>query len=143
MNLACLAATQYFKLLGRLKCRFGLNIQESIAAEYIGQLIPEHVQPVFSERRVQQHEIKAGIAQPVQGHHGVSCVYPDLQRPELVAQGSYGCNRSRVGFHHLHVGGTARSNRKSTRLNSSHVKISYAVFCLKKKKQKTLLLDVT
>src|SRR5690606_39303610 len=29
-------------------------------------------------------------------------------------------------------------DRKSTRLNSSHVKISYAVFCLKKKK-KTLL----
>src|SRR5690606_28755193 len=27
----------------------------------------------------------------------------------------------------------ARSDRKSTRLNSSHVKISYAVFCLKKK----------
>src|SRR5690606_39495322 len=26
------------------------------------------------------------------------------------------------------------SDRKSTRLNSSHVKISYAVFCLKKKK---------
>src|SRR5690606_42046582 len=28
-----------------------------------------------------------------------------------------------------------RRDRKSTRLNSSHVKISYAVFCLKKKKQ--------
>src|SRR5690625_5832492 len=27
----------------------------------------------------------------------------------------------------------ARSDRKSTRLNSSHVAISYAVFCLKKK----------
>src|SRR5690606_10920217 len=27
-------------------------------------------------------------------------------------------------------------DRKSTRLNSSHVKISYAVFCLKKKKHK-------
>src|SRR5690606_39788064 len=27
------------------------------------------------------------------------------------------------------------TDRKSTRLNSSHVKISYAVFCLKKKKQ--------
>src|SRR5690606_40298025 len=27
-------------------------------------------------------------------------------------------------------------DRKSTRLNSSHVKISYAVFCLKKKKQR-------
>src|SRR3712207_6933769 len=28
----------------------------------------------------------------------------------------------------------ARSDRKSTRLNSSHANISYAVFCLKKKK---------
>src|SRR5204862_7750556 len=28
-------------------------------------------------------------------------------------------------------------DRKSTRLNSSHVEISYAVFCLKKKKQTT------
>src|SRR5690349_22996214 len=28
----------------------------------------------------------------------------------------------------------ARQDRKSTRLNSSHVEISYAVFCLKKKK---------
>src|SRR3989442_9015368 len=27
------------------------------------------------------------------------------------------------------------SDRKSTRLNSSHVRISYAVFCLKKKKK--------
>src|SRR5438067_9121306 len=30
----------------------------------------------------------------------------------------------------------ARLDRKSTRLNSSHVSISYAVFCLKKKKKK-------
>src|SRR3989442_6701895 len=30
----------------------------------------------------------------------------------------------------------ARLDRKSTRLNSSHVRISYAVFCLKKKKKK-------
>src|SRR5690554_7702012 len=30
----------------------------------------------------------------------------------------------------------ARVDRKSTRLNSSHVRISYAVFCLKKKKKK-------
>src|SRR5438874_10734746 len=29
---------------------------------------------------------------------------------------------------------TQRIDRKSTRLNSSHVEISYAVFCLKKKK---------
>src|SRR2546430_8186731 len=30
----------------------------------------------------------------------------------------------------------AREDRKSTRLNSSHSQISYAVFCLKKKKNK-------
>src|SRR2546427_4843003 len=30
----------------------------------------------------------------------------------------------------------AREDRKSTRLNSSHSQISYAVFCLKKKKKK-------
>src|SRR2546428_6218788 len=30
---------------------------------------------------------------------------------------------------------TRRSDRKSTRLNSSHDQISYAVFCLKKKKK--------
>src|SRR5436309_14824065 len=30
----------------------------------------------------------------------------------------------------------SQTDRKSTRLNSSHVKISYAVFCLKKKKKK-------
>src|SRR5690606_39797053 len=33
-----------------------------------------------------------------------------------------------------HPGIVVPGDRKSTRLNSSHVKISYAVFCLKKKK---------
>src|SRR3712207_8326169 len=32
-------------------------------------------------------------------------------------------------------------DRKSTRLNSSHANISYAVFCLKKKKRTTLRFD--
>src|SRR5262245_62864732 len=32
----------------------------------------------------------------------------------------------------------APRDRKSTRLNSSHLGISYAVFCLKKKKKKTI-----
>src|SRR5258708_24935706 len=35
----------------------------------------------------------------------------------------------------LQLGGDQLSDRKSTRLNSSHQIISYAVFCLKKKKQ--------
>src|SRR5690606_41629200 len=36
-------------------------------------------------------------------------------------------------------GGARLRDRKSTRLNSSHVKISYAVFCLKKKNTRILL----
>src|SRR3712207_8434214 len=35
---------------------------------------------------------------------------------------------------------SGRTDRKSTRLNSSHANISYAVFCLKKKK--TILLTI-
>src|SRR5437667_5664968 len=40
--------------------------------------------------------------------------------------------------------GSARErDRKSTRLNSSHITISYAVFCLKKKKNKHILKQLT
>src|SRR5688572_31582973 len=35
------------------------------------------------------------------------------------------------------IGVVGGRDRKSTRLNSSHSQISYAVFCLKKKKKKT------
>src|SRR2546422_8024498 len=35
----------------------------------------------------------------------------------------------------IHVGAFGSRDRKSTRLNSSHGYISYAVFCLKKKKK--------
>src|SRR5690242_21496737 len=46
-----------------------------------------------------------------------------------------------VGVHLVHRGAVCvrldRRDRKSTRLNSSHMSISYAVFCLKKKKETT------
>src|SRR5256885_13097610 len=38
-------------------------------------------------------------------------------------------------FHLADRGGGGRADRKSTRLNSSHLVISYAVFCLEKKKK--------
>src|SRR2546430_11846020 len=44
--------------------------------------------------------------------------------------------RGAVVKERLHVGGRKGKDRKSTRLNSSHSQISYAVFCLKKKKNK-------
>src|SRR3712207_7565412 len=45
----------------------------------------------------------------------------------------------KIGGHHVHVVGEVL-DRKSTRLNSSHANISYAVFCLKKKKHLYLRL---
>src|SRR2546430_13369249 len=42
-------------------------------------------------------------------------------------------------FDVLPCGRTRVLDRKSTRLNSSHSQISYAVFCLKKKKTRTIL----
>src|SRR5436305_6712868 len=41
------------------------------------------------------------------------------------------------------VGAGVAEDRKSTRLNSSHVRISYAVFCLKKKKTNVAILRST
>src|SRR5690625_7089978 len=65
-------------------------------------------------------------------------------RPDVATAGMGGC-ADRVGPGELLAHGPVRSSRrasghdgqgdrKSTRLNSSHVAISYAVFCLKKKK---------
>ena len=42
---------------------------------------------------------------------------------------------------HPEYGEVPGVDRKSTRLNSSHVVISYAVFCLKKKKNKITTID--
>src|SRR5690625_456332 len=50
-------------------------------------------------------------------------VMPDIMFPEKITVGS----NSIIGYN------TTILDRKSTRLNSSHVAISYAVFCLKKK----------
>src|SRR2546427_1812747 len=40
--------------------------------------------------------------------------------------------------HYITEADVRRIDRKSTRLNSSHSQISYAVFCLKKKKKKEI-----
>src|SRR5688572_33496449 len=62
--------------------------------------------------------------------------------PIFVARATAGDRRPRPTHgpqRHRHRAGTVRlrlraQDRKSTRLNSSHSQISYAVFCLKKKK---------
>src|SRR5260221_7849929 len=55
--------------------------------------------------------------------------YTTLFRSALVHQAC----QVRDGRHGQRHGRSQRADRKSTRLNSSHTVISYAVFCLKKK----------
>src|SRR2546427_5481176 len=55
--------------------------------------------------------------------------------PDAACMGSDGaCQACQARACTLHEAVQARADRKSTRLNSSHSQISYAVFCLKKKK---------
>src|SRR5438034_2550409 len=51
------------------------------------------------------------------------------------AQHHAGTDRHRPRAARRHADGGGPADRKSTRLNSSHTVISYAVFCLKKKKK--------
>src|SRR5688572_30864780 len=59
----------------------------------------------------------------------------ELRALGIVAAGAQRARRGDLGEMHAKVGRAAQ-DRKSTRLNSSHSQISYAVFCLKKKKKK-------
>src|SRR5688572_32004113 len=68
-----------------------------------------------------------------------------LARPELLIRAPRNHPRTKRQPHrrrhaaagHWLVRECRHLDRKSTRLNSSHSQISYAVFCLKKKKKKT------
>src|SRR3712207_8596547 len=59
--------------------------------------------------------------------------WPHARRSQRAARKGWPFDREAAG---------AGSDRKSTRLNSSHANISYAVFCLKKKKI-TKTLEIT
>src|SRR5690349_24234069 len=71
--------------------------------------------------------------------------YTTLFRSRLRHGHHHGTRRGARGRHsrvHLLYGKPLvdhTRDRKSTRLNSSHVEISYAVFCLKKKNRSTLI----
>src|SRR5437868_8137974 len=74
--------------------------------------------------------IRGAVAMPPYNH------ISRRKRAEFVTDRGCGAAPLRgTGYvHRIHLG--EEGDRKSTRLNSSHVSISYAVFCLKKKKKK-------
>src|SRR5438034_3888470 len=58
-----------------------------------------------------------------------------------VPPSSAGILKRPAAVDYQHLSGNEFRDRKSTRLNSSHTVISYAVFCLKKKKKKKTAIE--
>src|SRR5947209_16749457 len=93
---------------------FTLGIEEEFAI----------VDPATRELRSHIHEILEGGKIMLKEQ-----IKPEMHQ-SVVELGTEICDS--IGCARAHV-----IDRKSTRLNSSHANISYAVFCLKKKKTKT------
>src|SRR3712207_7424167 len=74
------------------------------------------------------HRLAERLLQQGREHEG------EHQRRELVVELAEEPAEHAGAQHDPQVEGVAVRDRKSTRLNSSHANISYAVFCLKKKK---------
>src|SRR3712207_8032868 len=74
---------------------------------------------------------RRGAAAAVRGHHASA-----EGRPPVVLGGGAEPERCQAS-EPIPCRASAEQDRKSTRLNSSHANISYAVFCLKKKKPNT------
>src|SRR2546430_13415059 len=55
--------------------------------------------------------------------------------------GGRGGNHGNIAVREQHRQESGNQDRKSTRLNSSHSQISYAVFCLKKKNNTRIIRD--
>src|SRR2546426_7562470 len=84
----------------------------------------------FSFRRLLPEEAHALTNVDDRRRMAVVAEVDDGQEPELIGVARYGpSNEGTTADIGLVV------DRKSTRLNSSHLVISYAVFCLKKKKK--------
>src|SRR5436190_24276167 len=68
-------------------------------------------------------------------HHGLGRTLKDVFQRYKASQGHDLRYQNGFDSQGLHVEVQVEKDRKSTRLNSSHTVISYAVFCLKKKKK--------
>src|SRR6267143_5819743 len=95
----------------------GLDVLVELAGE---------VEPLQHELERGRGRGRLGRAEPGDGR---------LERGELADLADVLARRHRVGDGDDEPA-LERRDRKSTRLNSSHSSISYAVFCLKKKKKK-------
>src|SRR3712207_2752944 len=109
-------------------------------------VIGEHVTNVIENTRA-HIVVKTGITefaeiQKIREKYIIVTRIPIIQNGEVQGALEKVLFRDIKDFNLLYnkIGNMKTKDRKSTRLNSSHANISYAVFCLKKKKNKLLLL---
>src|SRR5205085_3035341 len=114
---------QVFKILDRNKTEVHRN------SDWLAKMNAEDVVRLCSHyrlaRMLEREDFRSRLdkGQPISVHE---LLYPLLTARDAVELQS-----------DLELGATEQKDRKSTRLNSSHSQISYAVFCLKKKKEFT------
>src|SRR5690554_7582135 len=136
--------------------RFALEVQTRFLPEEAGFALvePGHSGILLVNDRAEQAGVKAGMSTS-----SACALHPDLQlisrRPDLEEQGLLDLAQILLGYaaqislkppqgllleiaSMLRLFGGLEPDRKSTRLNSSHVRISYAVVCLKKKKRRLI-----
>src|SRR5690606_39294372 len=111
------------------------------AIGYVGRINAQELQRLTEQGRAANYSGSTHI-----GKLGVEQYYEDLlhgtvgyEKLETNAVGRVIRTLERtppVPGKDIHLSLDIRLDRKSTRLNSSHVKISYAVFCLKKKNRR-------
>src|SRR2546429_3956834 len=96
--------------------------------------MPEQSHPMdhVDRRQIVLHEIRSSKVQNVQIVDGVQFFLRRMQPGDW--SGAFRYMRAVAAQVHR-VAQAPKRDRKSTRLNSSHGYISYAVFCLKKKKK--------
>src|SRR5260221_8611077 len=71
---------------------------------------------------------------------GINSLPHFLNHAQLLVIDWRACGRTFRAMSVAHVDNQKLRDRKSTRLNSSHTVISYAVFCLKKKYKKLIII---
>src|SRR5580698_9738526 len=100
----------------------------AVAAVEAGEYAQDLGRALRGERRIDTREAGRVEALVIKPAAHVAAEQRDLERFRHID--------TRVLQQRRQVVGGRPQDRKSTRLNSSHMSISYAVFCLKKKKKK-------
>src|SRR5690554_5994692 len=103
-------------------------------------LVKEWHPDKFQEGDPMREEAEVKSRQIIDGYHFLISIAPETKEANLEEYTETVTNAGIADFNHKGMlltidftDGSTYEDRKSTRLNSSHVRISYAVFCLKKK----------